>query len=165
MMHAFRPSRRSCGPSVPLAEHGLVGQAVGGRGGGNGADALAASVRSGHASDELPKERGHAHCCPVGGHGGVLVRRISHEHLRAIIGRVCQRPTGLPVANPREPTRTVCTWGWRRSWSSWSSEHRAHLAKRGRYLAGREVPGCCQTRLRTSRAGPRFHSDAAQESH
>jgi len=32
MMHAFRPLRRSCGPSVPLGEHGLAGRAVSGHG-------------------------------------------------------------------------------------------------------------------------------------
>jgi hypothetical protein len=35
-MPASRPSRRSCGPSVPLGEHGLVDQAVDGRGDAHG---------------------------------------------------------------------------------------------------------------------------------
>ena len=60
--------------------------------------ALPASVLSDHPSDELPNERGHAHGCPVRRHGRILVRRVSHEHLRALIGRVSQRPTGLAAA-------------------------------------------------------------------
>lgn len=60
--------------------------------------ALAASVLPGHASDEFPEERGHAYSCPVRRHSRVFVRCVGHEHLRAIIGRVPQRPTGLPAA-------------------------------------------------------------------
>ncbi len=67
--------------------------------------ALAASVLSGHTSDELSNEGGHAHSCPVRRHGRIFVRRVSHEHLRAIIGRVCQRPTGFPAANSFRPHR------------------------------------------------------------
>lgn len=66
-------------------------------------EALAALVFSGHASDELPNDCGHAHRGPVRGHGRVLVRRVSHEHRRAIIGRVPQRPTGFPAANSFRP--------------------------------------------------------------
>ena len=65
--------------------------------------ALAASVLSGFASDELPNERGAAHGCPVGRHSRIFVRGVSHEYLRATIGRVSQRLTGLPAANAFRP--------------------------------------------------------------
>ena len=75
----------------------------------NQVDALAVRVLSGHAADELPNERGHAHGCPVRGHGRVLVRRVGYQHLRAIIGRVTQRPPGFLRRIPFDPTWAVCT--------------------------------------------------------
>ena len=90
---------------------------------------LTASVLSGHASDQFPDERGYADGCPVRRRGRVRVRRVSHEHRRSIVGRVSQRPTGLPAAySLRTHMNSVCTWGWRCSQSS--HLQRGHISYR-----------------------------------
>ena len=65
----------------------------------NQADALAASIRSSHASYQFHGEGSHAHGRSVRRESRVLARHVSHTQRHSIIGRNAQGVARLPATS------------------------------------------------------------------